>query len=199
MSQHRANPEAEFHPIIAGRWSPRAFDSRAVEAEKLTSCLEAARWSSSCFGDEPWRLIVADRSNNEDGWNRLLATLVEKNQRWAKQAPVLILACASDNFSRNGNPNRWSQYDTGQAMMSLTLQATAEGLVAHPMGGFDPAAAKAAFDIPADVTPLSVTALGYAGDADTLDEAFKPMELARRSRKPLHEIALASWNHGWQA
>ncbi|MDX8392294.1 MAG: nitroreductase family protein [Mariprofundaceae bacterium] len=200
MSQIRGNNEFSIHPLIAGRWSPRAFDAeQAVETEKLSVCLEAARWSSSCFGDEPWRFIVADRSHNQDGWRQMLGVLAEKNQSWAKHAPVLILACSAQNFSQNGKPNRWGQYDTGQAMMSLALQAVSEGLITHSMGGFDVQAAAQAFDIAAEFTPMSVTAVGYQGDSSTLDEGFQTVEIAERKRKPLAQIALTDWHTPWQA
>ncbi len=200
MSQQQSNPQTDIHPIIARRWSPRAFDDdRTVEPEALTTCLEAARWSSSCFGDEPWRFIVTDKSHNPEGWNKMLAILVEKNQLWAKHAPVLILACAAQNFSHNGSANRWGQYDTGQAMMSLALQATAVGLITHSMGGFDAALATTTFNIPDDFTPMSVTALGYLGQTESLDEGFRSIEMTERRRKPIHEIAFTSWNESWQA
>ena len=34
--------DAPIHDLIRHRWSPRAFDSRPVEAEKLRSLFEAA-------------------------------------------------------------------------------------------------------------------------------------------------------------
>lgn len=198
MSQTRQNNGVEIHPIIAGRWSPRAFDSnRAVESEKLLSCLEAARWSSSCFGDEPWRFIVGVKNSADNSWQHLFDSLAEGNQVWARHASILILACASDTFSQNGKTNRWSQYDTGQAMMALSLQAVAEGLITHSMGGFNPESLQQAFSIPDGFTLMSVTALGYSGTPETLPDHYQSMEAAERSRKPLQEIALASWNQPW--
>ncbi|MDQ6992835.1 MAG: nitroreductase family protein [Mariprofundus sp.] len=200
MSQKQTNPEAAVHPIISGRWSPRAFDeNRLIDSTKLAACLEAARWSSSCFGEEPWRFIVADKSNNPDGWQKLLEALVEGNRVWAKNAPVLILACASQAFAHNANPNRWAQYDTGQAMMALSLQAVDEGLISHPMGGFSSEAAQQAFAIPDDFALMSVTALGYQGKAASLPEHYSAIEMGERKRKPLSEIAFTSWNTSWQA
>jgi len=198
MSQPRQNSECNIHPLIAGRWSPRAFDGeRIVETEKLAACLEAARWSSSCFGDEPWRFIVADRSKNPNGWQQMLDVLVEANQQWAQHAPVLILACACQTFSKNGKVNRWGQYDTGQAMMSFALQAVSEGLITHSMGGFDAEAAKAAFSIPDDVTPMSVTALGYSGDLSVLSQPYQDIETAARRRKPVGEFVFTRWGEAW--
>jgi len=200
MSQNRTDIESDIHPIIASRWSPRAFDQeRCIETEMLLSCIEAARWSSSCFGDEPWRFIVAEKASNPNGWQQMLATLAEKNQLWAQHAPVLILACAANNFSQNGKPNRWGQYDTGQAMMALALQATSTGLITHSMGGFDPAAAAATFNIPDDFTAMSVTAVGYPGAIETLDESFRIAETTQRKRKPISEIAFTTWNRSWNS
>jgi len=200
MSQYRANIETDIHAIISGRWSPRAFDgNRPVESTKLAACLEAARWSSSCFGEQPWRFIVADRSNNPDGWQKLFDALAEGNRIWAKNAPILILACASQTFAHNDNPNRWGEYDTGQAMMALSLQAVAEGLISHPMGGFNPEMVKKAFGIPDGFALMSVTALGYQGDAKLLPDHYSAVETAERNRKPLSEIAFTSWNKSWQA
>jgi len=36
-----------IHDLLAKRWSPRAFDPRPVEPERLRILLEAARWAPS--------------------------------------------------------------------------------------------------------------------------------------------------------
>jgi len=194
MSQIRSNAAAEIHPVLANRWSPRAFAAnRKIDHETLLACLEAARWAPSCFGDEPWRFIVCDKNTDEAAWERLLGCLAPKNQLWAKSAPVLLLACAVANF-RKGNPNRWGQYDTGAASISLCVQAEAMGLASHQMGGFDADAARAAFSIPGEVTPMAAIALGYQAPADDLEEPFRTTELAERNRQPLGENFFAgSW------
>jgi len=189
MSEQRINTEAKIEKLLAHRWSPRAFDAdRAVDESALTTCLEAARWAPSCFGDEPWRFLVCNRFNNEETWRKLLNCLAPKNQLWAGKAPVLILACADSQFSHNDNPNRWGQYDTGAAAISLCLQATALGLISHQMGGFDSDATAEAFSIPQRFVPMSVIALGYQGDVSTLDEGFQSGEAADRMRKKMQDI-----------
>jgi len=185
MSQIRSNAIAEIHPALGNRWSPRAFaPDRPVARETLLACLEAGRWAPSCFGDEPWRFIVADRDTNGDTWEAMLGCLAEKNQLWARHAPVLLLACAVGEFRRGGE-NRWAQYDTGSASLSICIQAEALGLASHQMGGFDADAARAAFHIPDDVTPMAAIALGYQAPADSLDEGFRGIELGERKRQPL--------------
>src|SRR5262245_54994017 len=106
------------HDLIARRWSPRAFADRAVEPEKLASLLEAARWAPSSFNEQPWRFLVAPREDRE-GFERLLSSLVEVNQKWAKQAPVLVLSAAKLYFEKSGAPNRHAFHDVGLATENL--------------------------------------------------------------------------------
>ncbi|MDX8390373.1 MAG: nitroreductase family protein [Mariprofundaceae bacterium] len=199
MSEKRSKVITDIHEIIAQRWSPRAFAAdKAVAREKLLSILEAARWAPSCFGDEPWRFVVCDRFEDESQWQLMLKTLAPKNQEWAQHAPIFILICADSVFRHNGIANRWAQYDTGAAAISLCLQANALGLVSHQMGGFDPNAVKACSKVPEQFTPMSVIAIGYQGEALTLDEGFRAIEMEERHRQPLTEIAFSGqWNQGF--
>lgn len=198
MSEVRQNSITEVHELIAGRWSPRAFDAaKPVSREQLLTLLEAARWAPSCFGDEPWRYVVGDRFNDEAGWLGIFDTLAEKNQLWAKSAPLLILACADSHFRVNGKPNRWAQHDTGAASISLCLQAEALGLSAHQMGGFDVDAVKEAVGMPEQFTPMSVIAVGYQGALDELAEDFHEIEKSPRKRQPMTDnFFVGRWGQG---
>lgn len=187
--QHKiATTRVKVHELIQSRWSPRAFDAgKEISDDDLFALLEAARWAPSCFNDQPWRYIVCVKAKDESGWQNAFATLVEKNQQWAKNAPVLMLAIAMPNFNHNGKPNRWAMYDTGAASVSLCLQARALGLIVHQMGGFDADKARAVFNIPEDCQPMAMMALGYQADAEILSDDFKEAELAARSRAALEE------------
>ncbi len=198
MSEMMKNPVIEVHDMIAGRWSPRAFDAdKPIEQEKILSVLEAARWAPSCFGDEPWRFVVSNRFEDESAWGNMLALLVPGNQAWAKHAPVLMLACADSVFRANGKANRWAAYDVGQASISLCLQATSLGLISHQMGGFDGEKARETLKIPEQFTPMAAIALGYQGDADMLDEDLQSVELAARKRQPMSENFFSGiWGNG---
>src|SRR6516225_1064336 len=124
--------------LLQRRWSPRAFAERLVEPEKLASMFEAARWSASCFNEQPWSFIVATRDDAVE-FARLLSCLVEGNQAWASHAPVLMVSVARLNFTRvfvpegkavdtrrmteRGNPNRHAIHDVGLATAQMILQA----------------------------------------------------------------------------
>jgi nitroreductase len=178
-----------INDLAARRWSPRAFDAtRDVSAAQLDALIEAARWAPSCFGAEPWRFLVWNRAEDAAGWQQAFDALSEANRKWAHRVPVLMLACAATRFEHNGEPNRWAQYDTGMATLSLSLEAVAQGLVAHQMGGFDMARVRAAFAIPEAFTPMAMIAVGYQAPAETLEDAETlQKELRPRARKPVGE------------
>ncbi len=178
-------------PIIARRWSPRAFDSRPVARETLQVLIEAARWSSSCFNDQPWNFIVAAREDTAT-YDKLFNCLVPANQVWAQAAPVLMLVVARQQFRHDGSPNQWAAYDCGQAMATLVLQALDLGLFAHQMGGFVAATAIASFGIPEGFTPIAAVAIGYPGDISHLPPDLQERERAPRSRRPATEFTFGS-------
>lgn len=189
MSQQQSNAENTTHKMFAQRWSPRAFDGqRDVSPEDVATCLEAARWAPSCFGAEPWRFVVCQKSGNAQAWAEMLGCLAPKNQMWANNAPVLMLICADTLFAHNGQANRWATYDAGQAAVSFCLQATALGLVTHQMGGFDSEQISKRFAVPESWLPMAVIALGYQGDVAVLAEEFQSGEINARQRKEHQDI-----------
>jgi nitroreductase len=186
------NPAAADHPIhdlIRHRWSPRAFADKPVLHEVLRSLFEAARWAPSSNNEQPWAFLVATK--DDPAYPKLLSTLVEFNQLWAKNAPVLAIAVSKLSFARNGHPNRNAFYDTGAAVAHLTTEASARGLFIHQMAGFDPQKAKELFSIPADWEAIAAFVIGYPGDPQSLPDTLRDRELAQRSRKPLSEFVMS--------
>src|SRR5690242_14093811 len=110
------------HELIRSRWSPRSFSDRPISNEDLNTILEAARWAASSFNEQPWRFIVARKSDGA-AYDRLLHLLVPGNQDWARRAPVLIIMAAKRTFSHNGAPNVYGFHDAGQALAHIFLQA----------------------------------------------------------------------------
>jgi nitroreductase len=186
MENRLAQTRVPINELLARRWSPRAFDSsRAVSREHLAALLEAARWAPSCNGDEPWCYLVWDRGRDPQGWQQAFECLSENNRKWCKNVPVLMLSCAGSIFGHSGKPNRFAQHDTGMADLSIALQAITLGLIAHQMGGYDAAKARASFNVPGEYTPMAMIAVGYEAAPDVLDDETRQKELKARSRKPL--------------
>ena len=183
-----------IHDHLAQRWSPRAFADRPVSAELLGSLFEAGRWAASCYNEQPWRFIVAQREQ-QDEYEALKSCLAEGNRGWAVSAPVLGLGIAKQTFSLNGKPNRFFHHDLGLATAGLMAQATAHGLYVHAMGGIHPQRAVEIYNIPNDFEVLTGFAIGYLGDPDTLSKDMRASELEARHRKPLAEVVFSS---GWE-
>lgn len=195
MQDRRAITSVPINELSARRWSPRAFDAtKSVTKAQMTALIEAARWAPSCFGAEPWRFLLWNRADDAAGWQRAFDCLSENNRKWCKNVPLLLMACAGSTFEHNGQPNRWAQYDTGMAALSLSLEAVAQGLAAHQMGGFDIAGSRTAFAIPDDFMPMAMIAVGYQAAPDVLDEETRAKELKPRGRKAIGERFYAG---GW--
>lgn len=176
-----------IHELLARRWSPRAFAERPVEAKKLQSLFEAARWAPSSNNEQPWRFIVANKTD-ETQWNRLFACLVEGNRVWAVRAPVLVLSVASLYFGETGELNRHAMDDTGMAVQNLAIQATALGLVVHQMAGFDIERARKDLNIPSEYEPVAMIAIGYPGEPTLLSGTIHEREVAPRRRHPVSSL-----------
>jgi nitroreductase len=172
--------------VIQKRWSPRTFNGKEVETWKLRTIFEAAGWAASCFGEEPWRYLVASRADKPE-FDRLLGLLVPKNQEWARHAGALAISFAKKTFTHSGAPNRFAAHDTGTAFGQLSLQAVGLGLHVHGMGGFDAARTHTEFAIPDDFEVCAAFAIGYLDGDDTPPPT--------RKRRPLGEIVFSGeWN-----
>ena len=189
-----AQPSTEgVLPLILERWSPRAFADRDVSPADLRIIFEAARWAPSSYNEQPWRFFLGHR--NSETYDKIAGALVPSNQAWALRAPVLILGVSRTRFSHNESPNNYACHDLGAATVLITLQAALLGIATHQMAGFDWVKAREAFEIPEIYAMGSVMAMGYHGEIADLPERFQAQEQAPRSRKPLSEIVLSSWDH----
>src|ERR1700733_3319614 len=157
-----AETNVPIHDLIRHRWSPRAFDPRPVEPEKLHTLFEAARWAPSSYNAQPWYFIVGTKDDPEN-YNRVLDSFVEFNQGWAKSAPVVGLSVAQLKFGHNNEPNSHAFHDVGQASATLQIQAEALGLSVHQMAGILPDKAREIFKIPEGVAVVAGFAIGYEG------------------------------------
>lgn len=169
-----------IHPLLAGRWSPRAFSSKEIPTDAIQRLFEAARWAPSSSNDQEWRFIVGVKG--DETYQKIFDTLVEFNQLWAGDAHLLVLNCGETISKKTGKPGAIYSYDVGQAVAMLSIQAMHEGLFVHQMGGFDKSKAKELFQLPESVEPLSVMSIGYPGDASDLHPNLQPMEKAERVR-----------------
>lgn len=182
--------------LILKRWSPRAFTGKAVSKADLKKIFTAASWAASSYNEQPWRFLLGIKEDAEcsETYQKIFNSLLEMNQAWAKEAPVLVATIAKKTFTHNGTPNRVAIHDVGAASANMCLQAMELGIHTHGMAGFNPETLRSAFNIPHDFEPVAVWAIGYLGNPDSLPAHFQEMERAPRSRKELDDVLFAAWD-----
>ena len=191
MDKKIANTILPINDLIAKRWSPRAFKKEALDDSIILKITEAARWSSSSFNEQPWRIIVG--LNGDDTWNKILDSAVEFNQQWAKNAPLLVLIVSKTNFTHNNKTNNHHFYDCGQAANSMLIQAVDLDIYCRQMAGFIPEKAIENFNIPEGYEPAVLMAFGYKGDEKELGKLGEDEEKPR-IRKSREEVIWSDWN-----
>ncbi|MBN2202024.1 nitroreductase family protein [bacterium] len=183
-------PEIPVHRLISARRSARAFDPRRpVEDEKISAILEAARWAPSCANRQSWRYVVCRGSSLA-----ALRDCLNPGNYWAVHAPLIAAAVTRSDLGCRITGRDYAGLDLGLSMESLILQCVAEGLIGHPIAGFDEEKAKTALAIPSDHRIFALIIVGYPGSEDILDETALAKEKAPRTRLPPEETVF--WE-GW--
>lgn len=167
--------------VIENRRSRRAYSNEPVEAEKIQSLFEAARWAPSSVNEQPWAYLYATKDQSAL-WNKIFEALNPSNQVWAKDAYLLVVSLSRKNYVRNGLINNSAKYDLGAANAFMSLQAVELGLNVHQMGGYNPETARRNLNIPEEFELNVIIAIGYPGNADALPENLKLREGAPRQR-----------------
>lgn len=180
-------PNYPIQSNILNRWSPRALSGEAMTSEELMPLFEAARWAPSSYNNQPWRFIYARRDTPD--WETLLGLLGDFNRGWAARAAALVVVVSKSTFDYNGKPSVTHQFDTGAAWENLALEASARGLVAHGMEGFDYAMAKEKLGVPDDHVVLAMIAIGKPGRKEELSADLQERE-APSDRRQLSEIVM---------
>jgi len=179
---------------ITDRHALRAFDpDRTIDRTILRRCAEAAHLAPSYANKQGWRWIIIDEADARAALGKALTA----GNYWALKAPVLAALVTDEQWTATASGNRaYAPFGAGLSAMNFMTQATAEGLIAHPMAGFDPDIAKQALGIPEAHVCMLLVSVGYKGDESGLKEHHLALEHAERSRLPLDRIV--AWN-GWTA
>ncbi|MCA1493352.1 nitroreductase family protein [Sinorhizobium alkalisoli] len=177
-----------IHSIFLERWSPRAFTGEDIGKEELLALFEAARWAPSASNLQPWRFVYARRGT--DSFARLLGTLDEGNQRWAKKASALVIILSKTHrvtSSGEIRPAFTHAFDTGAAWFALALQTQLAGWYAHAMAGIDREKAMQVFEVPEHHRVEAAVAIGRLAEPSTLPDDLREREKPSQ-RKPIGEF-----------
>lgn len=160
----------------------------------MTALLEAARWAATWGRRQPVRFVVGLRG---DQTHTQLCTLLNRGNGYATAAGALILVCADEDD--DDTTALYSAVDAGAAEANLITEAVSRGLICHPMAGFDAAGSRAAFDIPPQVRPLMVIAVGSLADYGQVSDDIAERDALPRERMPLSAVAFSgTWGQAWR-
>ena len=171
---------------IEDRRARRAIGDRPVPEDVVQRLLTAATYAPSCSNNQPWRLVVVQEPEQLE---RIKQHLTSGNY-WGRPAPLIIAAFTEPDLDcRLSDGRDYAPFGLGLAVSSLLIQATADGLIAHPVAGFKPVPVKQALEIPPRMTLFTLLIIGYpVGDESALSEKHRAQEHEERVRKPREEV-----------
>jgi len=173
---------------IGKRASLKSFlSAREVEQEKITKILDAARLAPSARNAQPWRFIVVRGKENVE--NVVTKAFFGFNQI-AKEAPVLIIACANPSDDDIHEGREYYLFDVGLAVENILLAATDLGLITNPMTAVNESELRKVLHIPDEVRFVVATPLAYPRTR-SYEEAARE-RLSQRARKSLKEFAYSN-------
>lgn len=187
MEKQTHKSEFDINPLILGRWSPRSMTGEEITDQELMALFEAARWAPSSFNNQPWRFIYAKRNTPE--WDGLFSLLVEANQKWAKNASVLVVVVARKKSEYKDSDYPTYAFDTGAAWENLAIEAVSRGLVTHAMAGFDYKKTRVNLEVPDIFDVMAMIAIGKQDSKEKLAEEFAKNEVPS-DRKHLRDIVM---------
>jgi nitroreductase len=178
----------KFADLIMRRQSARRYTDKAVEKEKLHSCLEAAAIAPSACNAQPWKFIVVDDQDlvkqvARETWNKLVSF-----NRFVEQAPVIIVITMEKSpfVPTIGGRIKKKEYpliDIGIAAEHFCLQATEEGLGTCMLGWFNEKSIQKLLHIPKSRKIGLLISLGYA-----------PEDYRQRKKIRKDSQKVVSWN-----
>lgn len=156
------------------RYSARKFTEQIVKSEDLENILEAGRVAPTAANKQPQRILVIQ---SKEGLEKLT-----KGARFYN-APLVLIVCAdkSEAWVRKDDGKNTSDIDASIVTDHMMMAATDLGLDTLWMTWFKPTIIREEFNIPENLEPVNLLAIGYNG--------VEPLSAERHSetRKKIEE------------
>lgn len=205
LRPHRCWPKVttttkpETTPLLRDRWSASSYDpDHEIDQAELAALLQAAQWAPSAGNSQPWSFIVARRGDPTH--DVLVSHLSRGNVGWVPRASVVLITVAQVGTGEEADAPSFSdyaEYDLGQAVAHVCVQARALGLDSHQFAGFDHAAVARELGVPGHFKVMTGIAIGRHVEP-VGDEGLQAREARLRTRKALSDVAYAGrWGRPW--
>lgn len=163
----------KFLDLVKDRYSVRAYEQRAIEAEKLEYVMECTRLAPSAVNLQPWKFYVVTKPEDCAKMRQCY------HREWFNQAPMYIIACSNHDESwkrRRSEPKDHADIDISIAVEHLCLAAAEVGLGTCWVCNFDVEQCREFFGIAAPYEPVALIPIGYPADAQAAEKNRKPMD-----------------------
>lgn len=189
----------EFKDIVMGRHAVRKFDDRMLDESDVEKLMELIRFAPSSYNIQPWKIkIVSDKAMLAK-----LAPATWHQPQMVSCSHLLIFCADTDikghidhleriftekgiptevinmmrNFESGMNEEQkksWAQRQTYLALGNALNGAKALGFDSSPMEGFNPVEYAKILDLPDNLVPTALCAIGYAEAAARYDKLRFP-------------------------
>ena len=173
----------EFIDVINSRRSIRSFEDKSINQNQIDYIFNCGRLAPSWMNKQCWHFIIVKNSSK-------IMEIAKTNimNRWLKNVPMIIIACADTLESGKNNDVDYSIVDVTIAFEHIILAATDIGLGTCWVGGFDENKVKKILEIPPRIKIIGMTPLGYPKEKRTFSEKSKSFIIKSGKRKSLKEI-----------
>lgn len=165
----------DFISIAKQRYSVRNYTDQKVEPEKLDKILEAAHVAPTAANRQPVRLLVVQS-------NEGLAKIGEAANIYG--APLAVIVCADHDkaWVRPFDKKQTVDIDASILTDHMMLQAAELGLGSVWICFFKPDVIREAFELPDNLEPVNILAIGYPGGEAAGTDRFD------KTRIPIKEL-----------
>ena len=217
-SQPGGQPLKPLTQILLQRRATSHFEPDDVPQEYLDAMLKLAAQAPSGYNLQPWRFIVVRDAENRKRLQAaafgqpkvaeapVVVIAIGMKEEWKARADEVFQEGPKRGFGKPENTQKymegalgflstlpmdvWVNRHTMIAFTTLMLAAEAYGFDTAPMEGFDAAAVKREFAIPAEAEVVALLAIGKA----------KPPDKPYGGRFELSRIVFAEkYGEGWKA
>jgi nitroreductase len=152
----------DFFKIVEERRSMRKYAEKPVEEEKLLKIIETTNKAPSAGNLQAYEIYIVRKLEQ-----RQALVKASRDQGFLAEAPVVLVFCATPARSAVKYEDRgMSLYSIQDATIACTysqLAARALGLDTVWVGAFDENAVSEILQLPANLRPIILLPIGYAG------------------------------------
>lgn len=150
--------------IIRTRRSVRDFTDQEIPENIINELIDALRWAPSAGNLQSRKFyFVFKREIRET-----LSQARHNFARFVARAPLAIVACAdlriASHYGERGS-NLYCIQDTAASVQNLLLAAHGLGLATCWVGAFQEDTVREILDIPANLRPVAIVAVGFPAEA----------------------------------